>query len=149
MHDNLEIEAQFRQLLRRVDIIPADLVLVQAANESAWGISRFAQQGFNFYGLWCFRTGCGFVPRQRERGAAHEVAKFKSLAHATYTYMRNLNRHPAYKHLRDIRNQLRLHQKPITGMALSEGLIQYSERGEDYIEELQQMIRFNRDLIDS
>ena len=32
-------------LLRRVDKIPASLALAQAANESAWGTSRFAQNG--------------------------------------------------------------------------------------------------------
>lgn len=144
----LPLDRQFTLLLMRIDIIPEELVLVQAANESAWGTSRFAQQGFNFFGLWCFKRGCGFVPRQRDEGADHEVAKFSNLSHATYTYIRNLNRHPAYKHLREIRANLRRHQKPVTGIALSEGLMQYSERGEDYIEELQQMIRFNKEFID-
>ena len=144
-----ELQLQFSQLLRKVDVIPEDLVLVQAANESAWGTSRFAQQGYNFYGLWCFKTGCGFVPRKRNEGAIHEVAKFDNVSHATYTYMRNLNRHPAYKELRSIRSKLRTRQKPITGMALSEGLMQYSERGEDYIDELQQMIRVNKGFIDT
>ncbi|MEF8794641.1 MAG: hypothetical protein V5A50_13340, partial [Thiohalorhabdus sp.] len=32
-------------LLRRVDVIPEPLVLVQAAKESAWGTSRFAREG--------------------------------------------------------------------------------------------------------
>ena len=140
---------QLQQLINKVDIIPEALVLVQAANESAWGTSRFAQQGYNFFGLWCFRAGCGFVPKNRNHGAVHEVAKFSQLAEATYTYMRNLNRHPAYQNFREIRSQLRTEQKPITGLALSQGLEKYSERGQDYIEELQQMIRFNRALIDS
>ncbi|WP_100641345.1 glucosaminidase domain-containing protein [Alteromonas facilis] len=143
----LPIKEQLSALLRRVDIIPADLVLVQAANESAWGTSRFATQGYNFFGLWCFRVNCGFVPKQRTDGAVHEVAKFKNLAHATYTYMRNLNRHQAYKSLREIRYRLRVNQRPITGTALSEGLMQYSERGEAYIDELQHMIRINREFI--
>ncbi|MDM7860822.1 glucosaminidase domain-containing protein [Alteromonas sp. ASW11-36] len=144
---DLSIDEQFELLMRRVDIIPADLVLVQAANESAWGTSRFAQEGYNLFGLWCFRKGCGFVPRRRNSGANHEVAKFDNLSRATYTYMRNLNRHRAYTQLRDIRRKLRANQKPITGIALSEGLMQYSERGEDYIEELQHMIRINREYI--
>ncbi|WP_100657296.1 glucosaminidase domain-containing protein [Alteromonas flava] len=146
---NLDIADQLALLLRRVDVIPADLVLVQAANESAWGTSRFARKGYNFFGLWCFRPNCGFVPRQRNDGAIHEVAKFRNVAHATYTYMRNLNRHDAYKSLRDIRYRLRQNQLPITGEALSEGLMQYSERGEDYIEELQQMIKVNREYLSS
>lgn len=35
-------------LLKRVDIIPESMVLIQAANESGWGSSRFAREGFNF-----------------------------------------------------------------------------------------------------
>lgn len=145
--DELPMLRKFELLLRRIDIIPADLVLVQAANESAWGTSRFATEGYNLYGLWCFKKGCGFVPKRRTDGAEHEVAKFPNLARATYTYMRNLNRHNAYKSLRDIRFTLRQHQRTITGQALSEGLMQYSERGEDYINELQQMIRVNQEYI--
>ena len=34
-----------RKLLSRVDVVPPALVLAQAANESAWGTSRFARQG--------------------------------------------------------------------------------------------------------
>lgn len=134
-------------LLNRIDILPAELVLAQAANESAWGTSRFAQEGYNFFGLWCFRKGCGFVPSKRTRGASHEVAKFDNLSRATYTYMRNINRHNAYSDLRDIRARLRRNQKEISGMALAEGLMNYSQRGAAYVEELQAMMRFNREYL--
>lgn len=43
-------------LLKRVDIIPESMVLIQAANESGWGSSRFAREGFNFFGEWCLFT---------------------------------------------------------------------------------------------
>lgn len=142
-----ELDEQLTILLRRVDILPAELVLAQAANESAWGTSRFAQQGYNFFGLWCFRKGCGFVPSQRSKGAAHEVAKFDNLSRATYTYMRNINRHNAYRDLRNIRSRLRRNQKQLTGMALAEGLMNYSQRGASYVEELQAMMRFNREYL--
>lgn len=132
------------ELLNRVDIIPPELVLVQAANESAWGTSRFATQGFNFFGLWCFKKGCGFVPSRRGEGAEHEVAKFNSLSHAVMTYIRNLNRHYAYKELRSIRKSLRDNQQPVTAEALVHGLMRYSERGQDYIDELNHMIQFNK-----
>lgn len=131
-------------LLKRVDIIPAELVLVQAANESAWGTSRFAKQGYNFFGLWCFRKGCGFVPSKRSEGSEHEVARFKNLPHAVQTYLRNLNRHYAYEELRNIRYTLRTNQQKVTAEALAQGLMSYSERGQDYIDELLNMIRFNR-----
>lgn len=136
-------------LLRRIDIIPVELVLVQSANESAWGTSRFAVQGYNFFGMWCFVKDCGFVPKRRNEDAAHEVAKYDDLSSAMYSYMRNLNRHPAYSQLRAIRAELRSSQQAVSAMKLAEGLSRYSERGEEYIEELQQMIRINKDLIES
>ncbi|GAA6185923.1 MULTISPECIES: glucosaminidase domain-containing protein [Alteromonadaceae] len=135
------------RLMRRIDIIPVELVLMQAANESAWGTSRFAQKGYNFFGLWCFRKGCGFVPKRRNEDAAHEVAKFKSLDHAVSTYFRNLNRHDAYKELRAIRLSLRENDKQITAEKLAKGLKSYSQRGDEYIEELINMIRFNRKFL--
>jgi Bax protein len=143
--DVKETVTSIKRLLQRIDIIPVDLVLVQAANESAWGTSRFARKGYNFFGLWCFKKGCGFVPSRRNADAEHEVAKFDNLTRAVYTYLRNLNRHDAYTELRAIRAQLRTNQLPITGKALAEGLSSYSERGQDYVEELQAMIRFNQE----
>jgi Bax protein len=140
----LSLEQTLDMLTRRVDIIPEALILVQAANESGWGASRFAQQGYNFFGLWCFRKGCGFVPKQRDEDAEHEVAKFRDLSHAVMTYIRNLNRHYAYKDLRVIREALRQNDKPVTAKALASGLSSYSERGQEYIDELISMLRVNR-----
>ncbi|GGO69685.1 glucosaminidase domain-containing protein [Bowmanella pacifica] len=137
------------RLLRRVDIVPVELVLVQAANESAWGTSRFARQGFNFFGMWCFRKGCGFVPKQRDDDAGHEVAKFKDLSHAVKAYLTNINSHYAYSELRGIRAGLRRNQQTVTAEYLVEGLMSYSERGQDYIDELLHMIRTNRKYLTS
>ena len=128
----------------RVDTIPEQLILVQAANESGWGTSRFAVHGYNFFGLWCFKQGCGFVPRDRNDDAEHEVARFRDLSHSVMTYIRNLNRLYAYQGLRQIRLQLREDKQPVTAKALSEGLMSYSERGQDYIDELQSMLRVNK-----
>ena len=141
------LKTKLLALLQKIDVLPEELVLVQAANESAWGTSRFARKGYNFFGLWCFSKGCGFVPNRRNSGASHEVAKFDSLSRATYTYMRNLNRHDAYADLREIRSRLRANQLPITGVALAEGLMNYSERGAAYVEELQTMILFNEEFL--
>ncbi|MBU3002742.1 glucosaminidase domain-containing protein [Paraglaciecola arctica] len=147
--ESLTIEQTFESLIRRVDTIPEALVLVQAANESGWGTSRFAQKGYNFFGLWCFKEGCGFVPKLRENEAVHEVAKFRSLSHAVMTYIRNLNRHYAYKELRSIRQNLRTQDKPVTASALALGLSSYSERGQEYIEELLSMLRVNKKHMDT
>jgi Bax protein len=145
----LSLEQTFKMLIRRVDTIPVALVLVQAANESGWGASRFAQEGYNFFGLWCFKKGCGFVPKQRNDNAVHEVAKFRDLSHAVMTYTRNLNRHYAYKDLRMIRQNLRQADKPVSAKALAAGLSSYSERGQAYIDELLSMLRVNRKHMDT
>lgn len=142
-----QLATTVNSLLKRVDVIPAELVLMQAANESAWGTSRFAKQGYNFFGLWCFKKGCGFVPLRRNEGAEHEVAKFKNLQHAVTTYFRNINRHQAYSKLRSIRYSLRQENQHISAEALAHGLERYSERGDEYIKELINMIRFNRKFL--
>ena len=131
-------------LLDHVDIVPVSLALAQAANESAWGTSRFAQEGNNFFGQWCFKKGCGIVPGSRDTGKNHEVATFDSPAASVESYMLNLNRHDAYKPLRDIRSQIRVRQEPVTGIKLTHGLNRYSERGEEYGKELRGMILYNK-----
>ena len=136
------------QALRRVDIIPKEMALMQAANESAWGTSRFARIGLNFFGQWCYKKGCGMVPRRRNSDAEHEVAAFKSVRAAVSSYFRNINTHNAYKELRTIREDLRAQQKPILATKLTYGLMSYSERGEAYIEELNTMINQNRAYFD-
>ena len=132
------------KLMRRVDVVPASLALAQAANESAWGTSRFAREGNNYFGQWCFEVGCGIVPNRRDEGKTHEVAAFDSPAESVATYMANLNRHNAYRELRSIRASLRQEDDDITGIQLAAGLRKYSERGDEYISELRSMIRYNK-----
>jgi len=131
--------------LRRVDIIPKELALIQAAKESAWGTSRFARIGLNFFGQWCYKKDCGMIPNRRSSGAAHEVAAFKSVRAAVSSYFKNINTHNAYKDLRSIRENLRHQNQPVKGTKLTYGLLSYSERREAYVEDLNVMINQNRD----
>lgn len=132
------------QALRRVDVIPRELALIQAAKESAWGTSRFARIGLNFFGQWCYKKGCGMVPNLRNSDAGHEVAAFKSVRAAVNSYFKNINTHNAYKDLRSIRENLRRQNQPIEATKLTEGLLSYSERREAYVEDLNTMISQNR-----
>ncbi|NVD06666.1 glucosaminidase [Vibrio sp. JPW-9-11-11] len=134
-------------MLHRVDVIPEALVLVQGANESAWGTSRFATQANNYFGQWCYSPGCGLVPKQRSEGMTHEVAKFRSVQQSIYGYFMNVNRNNAYHDLRQIRYERHLAGQSLSdtdaAMALTRGLLKYSERGEAYVNDLQAMIRHN------
>ncbi|MDX2320944.1 MAG: glucosaminidase domain-containing protein [Moritella sp.] len=131
-------------LLAQVDVIPEELVFSQSANETGWGTSRFAKEGHNFFGQWCFSKGCGIVPNQRDQGADHEVASFDSIEASVRSYFRNINRNQSYLPLRDIRSELRINDESINACALAAGLINYSERKEAYITEIRAMIRHNR-----
>ncbi|MBU2892973.1 glucosaminidase domain-containing protein [Colwellia sp. D2M02] len=132
------------ELLVRVDIIPLPLVLVQAANESAWGTSRFSRIGLNFFGIWCYEPDCGMVPNGRNKGAKHEVAAFDSVDDAVRGYFRNINTHNAYQVFRTIRAQLRANNEPIAPEILATGLLPYSERGADYVLDITDMLRHNQ-----
>ncbi|WP_404363792.1 glucosaminidase domain-containing protein [Marinobacter sp.] len=136
-------DEMFDMLARRLDVIPPSLILAQAANESAWGTSRFARKGNNLFGQWCFTEGCGLVPRGRVEGASHEVASYSSAYQSARSYIQNLNRHQAYQTLRNTREQLRQEGQPLSGHALAQGLIGYSERGLEYIREIRSMIQQN------
>jgi len=132
-------ESTVEELLKRVNTIPASLVLAQAANESAWGTSRFARKGNNLFGQWCYVKGCGIVPKHRSKHQKHEVAKFSSVQHSVASYMLNLNSQFSYDVLRDIR----ANNSNISGHELAYGLIKYSTRREAYVHEIQLMIRQN------
>lgn len=133
-----------RKLLNHLDALPEAMVLAQAANESAWGTSRFAKKGNNYFGQWCYKKGCGLVPSARDKGTRHEVRKFNSPKESVLAYFRNINSHRTYKKVREIRAALREKGEKLSAIKMVAGLINYSQRRESYIKELRSMIRFNK-----
>ncbi|MBN2606507.1 MAG: glucosaminidase domain-containing protein [Thiotrichales bacterium] len=131
-------------LQKRVDMVPIALALAQAANETAWGTSRFAKAGNNYFGQWCYQAGCGIIPRQRDEDASHEVKKFNHPFFSIQDYLRNLNTHASYQQLRLIRYQARNSDRIPSAIEMTEGLINYSARKEVYVKALQHMIRYNK-----
>lgn len=131
-------------LKKRVDMVPIALALAQAANETAWGTSRFARKGNNYFGQWCYQKGCGLVPKQRDEDATHEVKRFKHPFFSIQDYLRNLNTHASYQLLRQIRYQARKNNQKPSAIEMAEGLINYSARKEVYVKALQHMIRYNK-----
>lgn len=138
-----EVSVRLGQLLRRVDVVPESLVLAQAAKESGWGISRFAREGNNLFGIWCFTRGCGLRPQNRTAGLTHEVARFHDVAAGVRYYLRTINTHRAYELVRNLRATARRDKVALHGELLAAGLERYSERGLDYVREIQSMIRYN------
>jgi len=140
-------EKAWTLLKRRVDTVPFRLALAQAANESSWGTSRFARQGLNLFGQWCFKPGCGIVPSKRQTGMTHEVATYVSVNESVARYIRSINRVQMYTPLRKLRHSIKKRGARPSAVELAQELSGYSERGDDYVSEIQSMIRKNYDLM--
>ncbi len=144
---SLDEEQLWKLLRRRVDTVPFRLALAQAANESNWGSSRFAREGLNLFGQWCFTPGCGMVPARRDEGKLHEVARYGSVNESVAAYIRSINRVYMYTPLRKLRRDIRKRGERPTAIELAQELSGYSERGEEYVKEIQSMIRINYSLM--
>ncbi len=142
--DAESVKINAKAIALKIGTVPPSMALAQSANESAWGTSRFALDGNNFFGQWCFVKGCGLVPSSRNKGASHEVRAFDSAMESVRGYVLNLNTTSAYRHFRSMRASFRDQGQPLKGTQLVEGLDEYSERGEAYIHEIRSMIRSNK-----
>lgn len=150
------LEAKFKQygvankdlstLKIRMDEVPASLAIAQAAKETGWGTSRFAQEGNALFGQWTY-SGNGIKPAGIEDGETHKVMKFNVLQASVKAYHRNLNTHSSYQEFRKTRAELRDKNKDLDSLILSEFLDKYAQTGKEYVNILQQIIRQNK-LID-
>ena len=129
-------------LKRRMDIVPVSLALAQAAKETGWGTSRFAQQGNALFGQWTW-SGEGLKPKDAEKNEGHKVMKFNVLQASVRAYQRNLNTHSSYEDFRSARAKLRDLDEPLDSMILSEYLDKYAETGNEYVKVLQKIIQQN------
>ena len=129
------------KLLMRVDIIPPSMALAQAITESAWGTSRFAETGNNFYGLHCYAKGCGILPLERSEHSTMEVRRYRSKEASIADYIHNINISDAYFSLRQERALIRGDgESVLKGRELVDGLAHYSVLGQDYVVILDRVI---------
>ena len=130
----------------RMDEVPVSMAIAQAAKETGWGTSRFAQEGNALFGQWTW-SGNGIKPSDADNDSTHKVMKFNVLQASVRAYQRNLNTHSSYKGFRSARAELRDEGKKLDSMILSKYLDSYAETGKEYIKILQQIIRQNN-LVD-
>ncbi len=126
----------------RMDEIPVSLAIAQAAKETGWGTSRFAQEGNALFGQWTW-SGEGLKPKDADKSKGHKVMKFNVLQASVRAYQRNLNTHSSYKNLRKARAELRDKGLPLDSLLLVKFLNQYAETGEKYVDVLQKIIKQN------
>ena len=123
-------------LLKRVDAVPVSIILAQGALESYWGSSRFSREGNSIFGMWTWRTA-GIIPIRRDEGKTHKVKTYDDILESVRAYQLTLNRLEPYTDFRQLR------QSTDDPLILAEGLSLYSERGEDYVEEIKKVILAN------
>tara|TARA_B100001564_G_scaffold327082_1_gene309817 strand:- start:52 stop:1128 length:1077 start_codon:yes stop_codon:yes gene_type:complete len=126
----------------RMDEIPVSLAIAQAAKETGWGSSRFAQEGNALFGQWTW-SGDGIIPLDVEKDKKHKVAKFKILKASVRAYQRNLNTHSSYKEFRIERAIQRDNNKKLDSLKLVNFLQKYAETGREYTEILKKIINQN------
>ena len=127
----------------RMDEIPVSMAIAQAAKETGWGTSRFAQEGNALFGQWTW-SGEGIKPAGADGDSKHKVMKYKILQASVKAYQRNLNTHSSYKEFRSVRAQFRDEKRELDSLILSKYLDKYAETGKEYVKILQQIIRQNK-----
>ena len=75
--------------------------------------------------------------------AKFRLAVYPNISESVKSYLRNLNTHPFYQSLRDIRERKRIQKESISGLDLVSEMGSYSIRGEAYIFDVKRMIEFN------
>ena len=123
-------------LLEKVDAIPTSIILAQGALESSWGSSRFTREGNSIFGMWTWKNK-GIVPLRRDEGKNHKVRIYDTVLDSIRAYHLTLNRLEPYEEFRQLR------QYTDNPLIMAEGLVPYSERGEEYVEEIKKVIIAN------
>ena len=129
------------ELLKRIDIIPVEVVLAQAAIESNWGTSAFATKYNNLFGTRTSSKKNGIIPKKRAKSETYRVAAYRTVNESIRSYLRNINTHKAYAEFRNNRAKLRMHNKPLDGLLLADYLTAYSTFGTEYVQRIKSLMR--------
>ena len=127
----------FDALLMKLNTHPNSIVLAQSAIESGWGTSRFFLEANNIFGVWSFNKNDNRIKAKELRnGKATYLKKYSSLSQSMEDYFLTIGRGP-YSDFRLERTKTNNPYKLVTY------LLKYSELGEEYVRQLQHVIRKN------
>ena len=111
----------------RMDRVPFEMIIGQAALETGWGTSRFATEGNNLFGI---RTWSKDVPHMVPHGVkgwpGWGVRIFATKCDSVAEYVRLLNEHPAYADFRKASEQMLVNNFPLDPIALIKTLDKFS-----------------------
>ena len=127
--------------LPRLDRVPYEMIVAQAALETGWGTSRFAVEGNNLFGI---RTWDKDTPHMIAQGMGKKwpgwgVRIFASKCDSVKEYIRLLNEHPAYEDFRKAREQFHVRNLDPDPLVLIQNIDKFSTTA-DYDQRVRRII---------
>ena len=131
----------------RMDRVPYEMIVAQAALETGWGTSRFAVEGNNLFGI---RTWDKDTPHMVPLGMGKKwpgwgVRIFASKCGSVKEYIRLLNEHPAYEDFRKARTEFHVRNLEPDPLILIQNIDKFSTTA-DYDKRVKRIIVKVREL---
>ena len=126
--------------------VPYEMITAQAALESGWGMSRFAKEANNLYGIRVWDKNAKYLlPTGIKKWPGWGVRVFSSKCQSVKEYIRILNEHPAYEEFRELRADQLKFSSTMDSVELVKTLTKFSTT-DDYAERVARIIRTVRKL---
>ena len=120
--------------------VPYEMIIGQAALESAWGQSRFAKEANNLFGIRTWNKDTPhLLPQGVEKWPGWGVKSFASKCDSVQYYIDLLNNHNAYKEFRELRQRMLDNNEMLDALQLIKKLDKFSTT-KDYDARVARMI---------
>ena len=133
----------------RMNRVPFEMIIGQAALETGWGTSRFATEGNNLFGIRTWNKDMPqMIPVGIKKWPGGGVRIFATKCDSVKEYIRLLNEHPAYADFRSLREKMLVDNRPLDPIALIKTLDKFSTTS-DYDKRVIRIINKVRKLEDT
>ena len=123
--------------------IPRELIIAQAAIETGWGKSRFANEGNNLFGIRTWNKDDNWLlPIPWTEWPGWGVKVFKTKCDSVAHYINIINEVYAYAEFREVRAIILNEGRHPTGLDLAPTLTKYASRP-NYVELIAELIEHN------
>ena len=126
--------------LHKNEQIPDELIIAQAIIESNAGLSRFAREGNNLFGIRVWNKDKGMLPHGYSESLSWRVKSYSSKCASVRDYIQILNTKQAYSEFRKIRDRQNFLWSKPDGIALAQGLDSWSTT-KDYEQQVINIIK--------